>query len=366
MFRPLSLVAFVVAAACVMSILRAEERSPSKEPNPAPAKRSLIGAMGAAVEQAVSGPSADEKPKRSKRPRSAPAEHSPFRAGGAATEKASDDPFAKDEPKHKERKSTAKHLPLRTSETAIEDALNETTEIEFPEDLPLTDVIQHLKERHRIEIQLDLKALGDVGIGTDSPVTVNLRGISLRSALKLLLRPLNLTWRIADEVLLITTQEEAEAQLFTKVYDVSDLVVCRDKHGVLWDDYDELVDTITSCVRPTTWDQVGGPGAICGASIGKAKVLVVSQTYEDHKEIVKLLADIREVAKKNPDAELPRREQPRPGREHHVSPGIGGIGGGAPAPAQAPPQQPPQGSNPGSGPIQRPAPGQRGLGMGMF
>ena len=53
---------------------------------------------------------------------------------------------------------------------------------------PLQEVLDSLKEQHRIEIQIDNKALEDVGIGTDSPVTVDLKGISLRSALNLMLR----------------------------------------------------------------------------------------------------------------------------------------------------------------------------------
>ena len=39
---------------------------------------------------------------------------------------------------------------------------------------------------HKIEIQLDTKALGDVSIGTDTPVTKNLKGVSLRSALRMM------------------------------------------------------------------------------------------------------------------------------------------------------------------------------------
>jgi hypothetical protein len=115
--------------------------------------------------------------------------------------------------------------------------------------------------------------------------------------------------------LLITTPEEADNLLSTKVYDVSDLVVCRDKHDELWDDYDTLIDIIESAARPPSWDDVGGAGAINGASLGKAKVLVVSQTYEAHAEIADLLAQIREVAKKNPDGSLPRRDPPPPSQK---------------------------------------------------
>ena len=187
---------------------------------------------------------------------------------------------------------------------------------------PLSDVIDNLKNRHHIEIQLDNKALGDVGIASDTPVTKNIKGITLRSALRLLLHELNLTYVIMDEVLLITTPEQAESRLTTKVYDVSDLVVCRDKDDNLWDDYDTLIDVILTSTNPTTWDQVGGPGSITGASLGTAKVLIVSQTQDVHEDITSLLAAIREIAKKNPDEDPPQRDKSiiRP------KPNLGGVG----------------------------------------
>jgi hypothetical protein len=68
-------------------------------------------------------------------------------------------------------------------------------------------------------------ALDDAGLGPDESVTINLHGISLRSALSHLLRQLNLTYIIRDELLLITTQIEAEEHLVVKVYPVADLVL---------------------------------------------------------------------------------------------------------------------------------------------
>jgi hypothetical protein len=231
---------------------------------------------------------------------------------------------AKQKAKAPPRPAAAKQSPLGVGEAAIKKALGEPTELEFIE-TPLSDVIDYLKEHHHIEIQLDNKALADVGIGSDTPVTMNLRGVSLRSALKLVLRNLNLTWTVQDEVLLITTPEEAESRLDTKVIDVSDLVVCRNKHDDLWDDYDTLIDAITTAIKPTTWDQVGGPGSITGASLGTAKVLIVSQTQDVHEEIAPLLAAIREVAKKTPDEEPPQRDKSiiRP------KPNLGGMGASA-------------------------------------
>jgi len=99
------------------------------------------------------------------------------------------------------------------------------------------------------------------------------------------------------------------------VYDVSDLVVCHGVHDEFWDDYDTLIDVICDTVMPTNWDCVGGPGAIAGASLGGAKVLVVSQTYHIHCKIAELLVRIRKIAEKNPDAGPPRRNRPIPQRK---------------------------------------------------
>ena len=111
-----------------------------------------------------------------------------------------------------------------TAEQRIFEELDKETHLEFNE-TPLADVVGYLKDLHEIEIQLDTRALDGVGIGSDTPITRELRGVSLRSALRLMLKDLDLTYVVKDEVLQITTPEEAEANLVTKVYPVGDLVL---------------------------------------------------------------------------------------------------------------------------------------------
>jgi hypothetical protein len=126
-----------------------------------------------------------------------------------------------------ERRKQWKQVDLAQSgpaEERILSALDEPTELEFIE-TPLSDVIEYLKDRHKIEIQIDKKALEDAGVTSDTPVTWNLRGIKLKSALKLMLGELELTYVIENEVLSITTSEEANSTLKTKVYPVADLVL---------------------------------------------------------------------------------------------------------------------------------------------
>jgi hypothetical protein len=112
----------------------------------------------------------------------------------------------------------------RGAEAKILEALQDTTTIEFI-DTPLADVSAFLKDLHGIEIQINNRALADVGLASDTPVTRNLRGISLRSALRLMLQDLDLTYVIRDEVLLITTPDDAVTNVITKVYPVADLVL---------------------------------------------------------------------------------------------------------------------------------------------
>ena len=96
------------------------------------------------------------------------------------------------------------------AERKIRAALDQPTQIEFV-DTPLKDVVDYLKKWHHIEIQLDLPALKEAGVGESTRMTRNLKGISLGSALKLLLDELQLKYVIHNEVLLITTREKAES-----------------------------------------------------------------------------------------------------------------------------------------------------------
>ncbi|MBX9791917.1 MAG: hypothetical protein K2Y37_23590 [Pirellulales bacterium] len=113
---------------------------------------------------------------------------------------------------------------LKPKEKEIMKALDDDTTLDFVE-TPLTEVVQYLEDLHKIQIELDVAALDEAGAAPDTPITRNLSGISLRSALRLILSEHDLTYIIDNEVLMITTTEEAQNKLVTKVYPVADLVV---------------------------------------------------------------------------------------------------------------------------------------------
>ncbi|HEY3391839.1 MAG TPA: hypothetical protein VGK58_03980 [Lacipirellulaceae bacterium] len=108
-------------------------------------------------------------------------------------------------------------------ERALRDPL-ESAGLEFT-DTSLEEVVAFIQESYNIPVQLDAAALEEEGIDPQEPVNVSLRGISLRSALRILLKNLGLTYIIRDEVLLITSTTEADSALVVKVYPVADLVL---------------------------------------------------------------------------------------------------------------------------------------------
>ena len=113
-------------------------------------------------------------------------------------------------------------------------------------DLALEEVVGLLQDEYGIPIKLDTAALDDLGVQTDQPVNVNLHGISLRAALRLMLKELGLTYIIRDEVLMITTPDEAEKQLETCVYDVRDLIDASEGKRLRF----TLMDTIIRAYLP--------------------------------------------------------------------------------------------------------------------
>ncbi|NQV28820.1 MAG: VWA domain-containing protein, partial [Rhodopirellula sp.] len=111
-----------------------------------------------------------------------------------------------------------------TAERRISAALDDQTNLNFAE-TPLTDVVTYLQRLHEIPIILDTVAIEEAGLLVDEPVNLILAGVTLQSALKIMLSEFELTYVIEDEVMKITTIEVANEKLSTRVYPVGDLVV---------------------------------------------------------------------------------------------------------------------------------------------
>jgi len=164
----------------------------------------------------------------------------------------------------------------------------------------LRELATQLGEKHKISVVIDKLALDDLAIDSTAEVEIEERGIALESALNLLLRPLELTFIVKDEVLLITTQEVADSTFETRVYPFDS--------GSL--NSTVAMELLVKVVANDTWDENGGEAQI--VNVGSR--LVINQTYAVHNEINKLLLQLKYSA-----PEGARTNTVRPQRENEPS-----------------------------------------------
>ena len=183
---------------------------------------------------------------------------------------------------------------LTDAEVWIEEVLDSpiNERIEFYES-PIEEVVNYLQDIYDIQILIDERALDQEGIGIDEQVTINIKNIKLRSALKLILHKIHLTCITKNEVLLITTPTEAETELDTRVYPIN-----------LNQDQKELAEGIMATIAANSWAKNGGGEGEIWPVSGKALdadkdndpfkakkyggKLIISQTQAVHEEINQL------------------------------------------------------------------------------
>jgi hypothetical protein len=108
-------------------------------------------------------------------------------------------------------------------EAKIREALDSATTMDFVE-IPLQDAVDYIKDLHGIEIQLDGRALEEAGLGSDTPITRTLMGVSLGSALRRILSAYDMSYIVHDGVLLISTPAALSQMIELRVYDIHDLL----------------------------------------------------------------------------------------------------------------------------------------------
>lgn len=220
----------------------------------------------------------------------------------------------------------------------ISKALQEKTEWKI--DGPLSELAGELAKKHQINIVLNRRELSRLGFEPRTPVTDQSAGGTLDAELQRLLAPLGLTAVIRDDALVVTAIESLDEKLVVRAYPVFDLAeesfgarpifsggsipVVGDlglvppsivtapppplmqigpwsggglRHpavdNVLLSTADELIALITGTIAPTTWEDVGGPGAV--EYDENARALLVSTTEEIHAQTESLLAKLRLV-----------------------------------------------------------------------
>ncbi len=157
------------------------------------------------------------------------------------------------------------------AERRIKAALNDETTQIFVE-TPLGEAIATTSRLHDIPIVIDNLALQEIGLDPDVGVNIDLKNVSLRSFLRLMLRDLDLTYLIKDQVMQITTKEAAEENLVTEIYQLPDNVAKKSP---------QIMTIIQSHIQPDTWEVLGGTSVISELD----HLLIVSTTSDVHDQV---------------------------------------------------------------------------------
>ena len=93
-----------------------------------------------------------------------------------------------------------------------------------------------------------------------------------------------------------------------------DVVSGRASPGSGQYDFEEVIQSITTGIDPLSWEEVGGNGSICEFTGNGIAALVISQPWQTHEKIERLLAQLRRTR---------HRGLPRPAAKPPTSGGIG-------------------------------------------
>ena len=171
----------------------------------------------------------------------------------------------------------------------------------------LRDALDFLRDSAGLNLHVNWRAMEGAGVAADTPVTLRLRNVAARKALQSVLNEAAgdaglLTYYVAENVVHVTTRDEADRQHVTRVYPVGDLLVNvpnfadapdlnvggggggggrgrggssfggggGSRTGLGSDEQtttraereQALVDLITSTVSPDVWQQNGGTATI--------------------------------------------------------------------------------------------------------
>ncbi len=202
------------------------------------------------------------------------------------------------------------------------------------DDEPLDRVINHLAEQAQVNMNVDWQDLALAGIERDAPVSIRLRDVSYRTALREVLTQVGgsvtLAYNADDGIVRVATKEKLDQQKFTQVYDIRDLLIDIPKfagprldlgepvgapytgpgsslfeganHPHPGDDEqlavgnramaDEIMDIIRQTVEPNSWRESGGGDGALRELNGQ---LIVYNTSDSHRQVTNLLDQLRET-----------------------------------------------------------------------
>jgi hypothetical protein len=207
----------------------------------------------------------------------------------AATLPGGDMEFPKDWAE-KSRLRSKSTIPLTAKEQAIIKALNTTISVNF-KDSRFEDVIEYLRTYTGQPILLDEADLKDAQLTYDTPITLQTKGVTVRTLLRKILGEFGLSYVVKEETIQVMSALKAKETMVTRSYYLGDLVALAGPLSGLqwgpflnqaqtWQNIVQLIDLIQNTVDPQSWQSKGGSGTITFHAPSMS--LVVKQSAEVH------------------------------------------------------------------------------------
>jgi len=210
---------------------------------------------------------------------------------------------------------------------AIQGKLDEPVSFQIQQ-LPLLEAISVLRKLTGVDIVLDPRSLKAQDVTLSTPVSLNVSKVRLKTALKLLVRPLGLTYKVEPDVILITSPSGSLSATRAKTYYIGDLVLPPGKkypseaEGRAQIDMKTITRLIAATIAPGTWKDYNEDGELGPAnSIDPGKPigsitpfylsgsLIIRHNDEVHDQISDLIRLIRRL----PPLRQPTSATPEPG-----------------------------------------------------
>ncbi|GAA4431765.1 hypothetical protein [Bremerella cremea] len=212
------------------------------------------------------------------------------------------------------------------------------------DEVPFEEVIADLSKVSLLPFHIDKRALDDVGLAADFPISVRTPPIPVDELLDMILLRHELDWFIDGQVVVITSGDEREAESLIRAYPARDLFwhglysadpdirlaaldYLREVEGIppppkttgfggFVDpkrevDYRGLRDALMHSIEAESWlESRQGEGRICHFPMG-AECLIVAQTHTVHRKLEVALEEIRQQRKLPDRDEVLRKVQQR-------------------------------------------------------
>jgi hypothetical protein len=156
-------------------------------------------------------------------------------------------------------------------------------------DMELKWYVRDVSKLVGVPILIDRVGLAETGVVEDQLVHAAYRDAPVRDVFREVLGELRLSVALLDEFVIVTSRDRAhDISQDVRLYPVADLVQLDDD-SIL--DFDSLLDLIETTVSPDSWRDAGGWAAL--NALPDPTVLVIDATDDMHRQVEKLLADLR-------------------------------------------------------------------------